>query len=218
MWAIVGIYASPGYRTPPLVQGILGNCCVLFVVPFSKRLLGDQKAYLSRVPLTAAALIVASVLVSVVPIALAGGSEPAADDGSTSGARPPTSDRDTAAWTFLYLISLVPGALEGVLEQMFLIRSNALEPKATARECVWGITRIKGGVAGRTCMGVSVRMRSRTALLHSRERHGAGLQDDQIGWSAWRVWSSSEWSAPLHPYSRRYASLPPAQPAAHFIF
>ena len=54
VWAIVGIYASPGYRTPPLVQGILGNCCVLFVVPFSKRLLGDQKAYLSRVPLTAA--------------------------------------------------------------------------------------------------------------------------------------------------------------------
>ena len=113
MWAILGLYASPGYRTPPLIQGILMNGSVLFVVPFSKALLGDRKHYFSPVPLFAGACIAIAAIVSLTPLI---------QSGQTAGSA------SSLGWIVVYVVSLIPGALEGVLEQMYLIRSHALRP------------------------------------------------------------------------------------------
>ena len=119
VWGIMGVYAEPGYRTPPLIQGILMNCAVLFVAPLSKLLLGDRKQYCTRVPLLAAACLTASVAVSLTPLITSEGGTAVSGDASTLG------------WIAMFLASLLPGALEGVLEQAYLIRSHALRPSLT---------------------------------------------------------------------------------------
>jgi hypothetical protein len=44
------VYATPPDRTPPLVQSVLLTSSTLFVVPFSKWILGDNKKYLRCEP------------------------------------------------------------------------------------------------------------------------------------------------------------------------
>ena len=107
---------------------------VLFVIPFSKWLLGDVKKYTQSKPLLAAAFIVASVAVSLLPMLLSPGEEepsaaatPHTDEPASWG----RSGGDTAAWVLVYLVSLVPGALEGVLEQMYLIRCELVNVDAS---------------------------------------------------------------------------------------
>jgi hypothetical protein len=118
-WLIV--YASPPDRTPPLIQAVLQNAGVLFSVPFSKLALGDRKAYCAGWPLAAAALIVASVAVSLTPSVING-------DGSSS-----LSGASAIAWCFVYVAGLAPGAGYNVCQQLYFLRSGMLEPGVTGR-------------------------------------------------------------------------------------
>jgi hypothetical protein len=101
------IFGSPASRTPPLIQAVLQNSGVLFSVPFSKWLLGDRKSYLSPLPLTASALVAASVVVSILPTLLSGGGLGGGSGGGGSA----------AAWCLIYLGGLLPGAGYNVLQQ-----------------------------------------------------------------------------------------------------
>ena len=116
------VYASPSSRTPPLIQAILQNSGILFAVPFSKYVLGDRKKYFAPAPLTAAALIVLSISVSVLPTILAGASGEFTGGGVMF------------VWCAIYLLGIVPGAGYNVVQQLFLIRSGALSPKATPQQ------------------------------------------------------------------------------------
>ena len=93
------VYASSPIRTPPLIQvspyqkacspcclllctlhlassaseqAILQNAAVLFSIPCSKLILNDNKKYVSLQPLIACALVVASIIVSVLPLIITG--------------------------------------------------------------------------------------------------------------------------------------------------
>lgn len=98
-------------------QAVLQNSGVVFSVPASIVVLGDRKAYLSRLPLLAGGLVAASIAVSIVPTIVSG----TAGDGFAGGA-------STIGWIAIYLFGIAPGAAYNVVQQLFLIRSGALAP------------------------------------------------------------------------------------------
>ena len=135
------VYASPPDRTPPLIQAVLQNSGVVFSVPASILVLGDRKAYASREPLVAGALVAASIAVSVLPTVLAG----TAGEGFSGG--------KTIAWVVIYLLGIAPGAAYNVVQQLWLIRSGALAPgvshadvtRASLRALFWcNLAQVRG--------------------------------------------------------------------------
>lgn len=131
---ILIVYASSASKTPPVIQAILQNCGVLFSVPFSKLVLGDCKVYCAWEPLRAAAVIVLSVVVSLLPtiVSLATG---AAQERGLNG-------WSTLAWVLVYTAGLAPSALLNILQQLYFIRTGALRPEATPHELARGSLRV----------------------------------------------------------------------------
>lgn len=99
---------------------MLQNSGIVFAVPFSVLLLGDRKKYLTPTPLAIMGLVGASIAVSVLPTILEGHSS----DGFSGGR--------TFAWVAIYLLGIVPGALYNTVQQLFLLRSGALQPDVSA--------------------------------------------------------------------------------------
>lgn len=132
---ILIVYASSSVRTPPLIQAVLQNCNVLFSVPFSKLVLGDQKTYLAAEPLRAAGVVAASVAVSLAPTvwAVAAG-RGGAESGGFNGL-------NSLAWVVVYAAGLAPAALLAVLQQLYFIRTGALRRGAPPREQLRGTLR-----------------------------------------------------------------------------
>ena len=130
---ILIVYASSSTRTPPVIQAILQNCGVLFSVPFSKFTLGDVKRYWAWEPLRAAAIVCASVLVSLSPTlwALARGTEGATGFNGAS----------TLAWVLVYTLGLAPNAALNILQQLYFIRTGTLHPDATPHQQARGTLR-----------------------------------------------------------------------------
>jgi hypothetical protein len=75
-------------------------------------MLNDNKRYLSLWPLVACALVVASVVVSVLPTILSGAADQGFDSASAFG------------WIAIYFFGLLPGAAYNVMQQRFLIESK----------------------------------------------------------------------------------------------
>jgi hypothetical protein len=114
------VYASPPDRTPPLVQAILQNAAVIWSVPFSKAALGDRKRYCAAAPARAAAVILASVAVSLAPVFA-----------HATGER---FDASALGWIGVYVAGLGFGAAYNVFQQLYFIRAGALRPGVGARE------------------------------------------------------------------------------------
>lgn len=133
----LNVYAAPPSRTPPLVQSVLLNTGVLFAVPLSKAMLGDNKRYCAPRPVIAATLIALSVVVSLLPSVLSDGSLPPPDvelGGGVGGAARALAGRLLAAspsatlgWASLYLLANLPWAADCVVEQAFMMRAGAHE-------------------------------------------------------------------------------------------
>lgn len=114
------VYASPPDRTPPLVQAILQNAAVIWSVPFSKAALGDRKVYCALAPARAAAVILASVAVSLAP--------------TFAHATGERLDASALGWIGVYIAGLGFGAAYNVFQQLYFIRAGALRPGVGALE------------------------------------------------------------------------------------
>ena len=116
------MYASPPTRTPPLLQTVLQQSGLLFVVPASIFFLGDKKKYCHWMPMLAALLVIGSVAMSVAPTVSSSGSTM---DGGTS-----------AAWIAVYFAGTAPGALLNILQQRYFMQLHALREDTTQHEIV----------------------------------------------------------------------------------
>ena len=112
--AILQWYATPPTRQPPLIAALLPSLALLAAPPLSQFALGDARVFLSPTPLAAFALILAALVVSLLPAALAGG-----------GLAGSESSTDVLAWTFLNCISQIPSAMAFVGSQAYLARAGA---------------------------------------------------------------------------------------------
>lgn len=117
--AVTQWYGTPPDRTPPLVQSIANALITVAAAPASQWLLGDRKRYCSWEPALGVALVVASVVVSILPTALRGGTQ---------------FDSGAGVWSVYYTLSTIPQAVAITGGQYFQIRSGALEPGATDRD------------------------------------------------------------------------------------
>ena len=61
------VLASPGERTPPLIQGVIGNLTVCFSYPLSVWLLRERRSLRDWRPVVSLALVVVSTVVSLWP-------------------------------------------------------------------------------------------------------------------------------------------------------
>lgn len=99
---------------------MLQNSGIIFAIPFSIGLLGDKKKYLSPWPLGCIGLVVLSIVVSIIPTI---------QDG-TAGAG--FSSARSIGWICVYLLGIVPGAAYNTVQQLYLLRSGALQPGVSA--------------------------------------------------------------------------------------
>lgn len=88
---------------------------IVFVIPFSKLLLGDVKRYMAPRPLAAMALIISGTVMAVVP--MLPGVNAVTSDGSLDGG----SSAQQLAWAAIYTGSYIPQALSGVLQQLVML-------------------------------------------------------------------------------------------------
>lgn len=122
--AVTSWYATPPSHTPPLIQAILGSAPIITAIPMSKWVLGDRKRYTEWQPLTAVALVLASIVVSLIP-SLVDGSGVAGFGGVS-----------TFGWCLVCLFSQVPTGAALTVQQAFLIRAGALAPGVSRQHTI----------------------------------------------------------------------------------
>jgi hypothetical protein len=132
-------YATPPTREPPLLNAVLPALAIVFAVPLSRALLGDEKRYCAAAPLLALGAIAAGLGVGLLPAALAGGGGGGAA-GASAGAG--ESPGDVLAWTLVNAASQVPSAGALVGAQAYLsraarsARARGAEPRGAAAAAV----------------------------------------------------------------------------------
>lgn len=113
--SILQWYSTPPNREPPLLNSIIPSLAVVFAVPISKRILGDQKRYFAVVPMGAFLLIFLGLVVGLIPAAIASGS------GGLGGSE---TTQDVFLWTLVNVFSQIPSAASLIFAQAFLIRAE----------------------------------------------------------------------------------------------
>ena len=121
--AVTSWYGTPPDRVPPIIQALLGNLIILWSVPVSKVMLGDNKVYTQAPPLLGGALLFGAVCVTLLPFFLAPGGAAAQFSGSGAG-----------AWSVYYAVAMLPQAVALVGGQFFQWRAGAMSPTAGSRE------------------------------------------------------------------------------------
>lgn len=154
------IYASPGSKTPPLMQAILQSTGLLFAVPFSKLLLGDMRHYSHWKPILSGLLVLGAVAVSVLPTALSDGGF--AGGGGVQG-------NSLIWWCLIYFLGMAPAAAFNVLQQRYLILHGAL-PAGLAQYMLYETApaALQGAGAGAAAAGGAPRAARRVQTVDSR--------------------------------------------------